>query len=245
MPDPEKSAAIAALADPLRSRLYQLVRDAGRPVTRDEAAEAAGISRSLAAFHLDKLVDRGLLTFEYARPEGRTGPGAGRPSKVYEPSEIEVQVSIPERQYDVIGKLLVDSILAEPGQAAQSEVAANVAAGEGRRIGEEVRRELRMRPPGTERALAATADILRERGYEPYPAEDGSLRLRSCPFHQVARHAPELVCRMNREFIQGIVRGIGNQTVEAALEPTPGQCCVVLRAGPREASTPPPAGRSD
>jgi predicted ArsR family transcriptional regulator len=245
MPDPEKTAAIAALADPLRSRLYQLVRDAGRPVTRDEAAEAAGISRSLAAFHLDKLVDRGLLTFEYARPEGRTGPGAGRPSKVYEPSEIEVQVSIPERQYDVIGKLLVDSILAEPGQAARSEVAANVAAGEGRRIGEEVRRELRMRPPGTERALAATADILRERGYEPYPAEDGSLRLRSCPFHQVARHAPELVCRMNREFIQGIVRGIGNQTVEAALEPTPGQCCVVLRAGPREASTPPPAGRSD
>jgi predicted ArsR family transcriptional regulator len=245
MPDPEKTAAIAALADPLRNRLYQLVRDAGHPVTRDEAAEAAGISRSLAAFHLDKLVDRGLLTFEYARPEGRTGPGAGRPSKVYEPSEIEVQVSIPERQYDVIGKLLVDSILAEPGQAAQSEVAANVAAGEGRRIGEEVRRELRMRPPGTERALAATADILRERGYEPYPAEDGSLRLRSCPFHQVARHAPELVCRMNREFIQGIVRGIGNQTVEAALEPTPGQCCVVLRAGPREASTPPPAGRSD
>jgi predicted ArsR family transcriptional regulator len=246
MPDPEKTAAIAALADPLRSRLYQLVRDAGRQVTRDEAAEAAGISRSLAAFHLDKLVDRGLLTFEYARPEGRTGPGAGRPSKVYEPSGIEVQVSIPERQYDVIGKLLVDSILAEPGQAARSEVAAKVAAGEGRRIGEGVRREHRMRPPGTERALAATADILRERGYEPYPAEDGSLRLRSCPFHQVARHAPELVCRMNREFIQGIVRGIGNQTVEAALEPTPGQCCVVLRAGPRErASTPPPAGQSD
>lgn len=244
MPDPEKTAAIAALADPLRSRLYQLVRDAGRPVTRDEAAESAGISRSLAAFHLDKLVDRGLLRFEYARPEGRTGPGAGRPSKVYEPSAVEVQVSIPERQYDVIGKLLVDSILAEPGQASRSEVAANVAAGEGRRIGEEVRKELRMRPPGTERALAATADILRERGYEPYPAEGGSLRLRSCPFHQVARHAPELVCRMNREFIQGIVRGIGNQTIEAALEPTPGQCCVVLRAGPRDhAST--RAGQSD
>lgn len=246
MPDPDKTAAIAALADPLRSRLYELVRRAGRPVTRDEAAESAGISRSLAAFHLDKLVDRGLLTFEYARPEGRTGPGAGRPSKVYEPSDVEVNVSIPERQYDVIGKLLVDSILAEPGQAARSEVAASVAGDEGRRIGEEVRRELRMRPPGTERALAATADILRERGYEPYPAEDGSLRLRSCPFHQVARHAPELVCRMNREFIQGIVRGIGNQTLEAALEPTPGQCCVVLRASPREpASTAPPAGRID
>jgi predicted ArsR family transcriptional regulator len=236
MRDPEKTAAVAALADPLRGRLYELVRSAGHPVSREEAADAAGISRSLAAFHLDKLVERGLLTFEYSRPEGRSGPGAGRPSKMYSPSDIEVEVSIPERQYSVIGKLLVDSILAEPGQEARSDVAANVAAAEGRRIGEEVRAELRMRPPGTERALATAADILRDRGYEPYPAEDGSLRLRSCPFHAVARHAPELVCGMNREFIEGIVRGIGNQTLEAALEPTPGQCCVVLRPGRREAA---------
>ena len=246
MPDPEKTATIAALADPLRSRLYDVVRRAGRAVTRDEAAEATGISRSLAAFHLDKLVDRGLLTFEYARPEGRRGPGAGRPSKVYEPSDVEVNVSIPDRRYDVIGKLLVDSILAEPRQAERAEVAAKVAAAEGRRIGEGVRTELRMRPPGTERALAAAADILRERGYEPYSAEDGSLRLRSCPFHEVARHAPELVCRMNRELIDGIVRGLGNRTLEAALEPTPGQCCVVLRAGPRQpVSTAPLAGQTD
>ena len=236
MREPEKTSAIAALADPLRRRLYALVRSAGHPVTRDEAADATGISRSLAAFHLDKLVDRGLLTFDYARSEGRTGPGAGRPSKVYEPSDVEVEVSIPERQYDVIGKLLVDSIMAEPGRAARAEVAANVAAREGRRVGEEVRRDLRLRPPGTERALAATADILRDRGYEPYPAEDGSLRLRSCPFHAVARHAPEVVCRMNRQFIDGIVRGIGNETLEASLEPTPGQCCVVLRPAPREAA---------
>jgi predicted ArsR family transcriptional regulator len=229
VPDSEKTAAIAALADPLRGRLFEVVRGAGRPVTRDEAAEATGISRSLAAFHLDKLVDRGLLTFEYARPEGRSGPGAGRPSKVYQPSDLEVDVSIPERQYDVIGKLLVDSILAEPGQKARSDVAAKVAADEGRRIGEQIRSEHRMRPPGTERALATATDILRDRGYEPYPAENGSLRLRSCPFHEVARHAPELVCRMNRSFIEGIVRGIGNRSLEAALEPTPGQCCVVLR----------------
>ena len=234
MRDPEKTAAIAALADPVRARLYETVRRAGRPVTRDEAAEASGISRSLAAFHLDKLVDRGLLKFAYARPEGRSGPGAGRPSKVYEPSEAEIEVSIPERQYDVIGKLLVDSILAEGGTANRAEVAAKVAGDEGRRIGEEIRAELRMRPPGTERALATAADVLRERGYEPYPAEEDTLRLRSCPFHNVARHAPELVCTMNRSFIEGIVRGIGNRSLEAALEPTPGQCCVALRPRDRE-----------
>jgi predicted ArsR family transcriptional regulator len=229
MRDPEKTAAVAALADPVRARLYEMVRLAGRPVGREEAAEATGISRSLAAFHLDKLVDRGLLTFAYARPEGRSGPGAGRPSKMYQRSEVDIEVSIPERQYDVIGKLLVASILAESGGAPRPEVAARVAAEEGRRIGEEIRAELRMRPPGTERALATATDVLRDRGYEPYPAEEGALRLRSCPFHAVARHAPELVCRMNRSFIEGIVRGLGNQTLEAALEPTPGECCVVLR----------------
>ena len=239
MREGQKTAAIALLADPLRRRLYELVRTAGHPVSREQAADGTGISRSLAAFHIDKLVDRGLLTFDYARPEGRTGPGAGRPSKLYQPSNLEVEVSIPERQYDVIGKMLVDSILAEPGEEARTAVAGKVASAEGRRIGEQVRASLRMRPPGSERAIAAAAGILRDRGYEPYSAEDGSLRLRSCPFHALARHAPELVCRMNRHFIESILRGIGNQTVEAALEPTPGQCCVVLRPAPRKrAATP-------
>jgi predicted ArsR family transcriptional regulator len=236
MREDASTEAIAALADPVRRRLFELVRGAGHPVSREEAAEGAGISRSLAAFHLDKLVERGLLRFSYRRPEGRSGPGAGRPSKVYEPSAAEIAVSIPERHYEVIGKLLVDSILAEGGQAERTEVASGVASSEGRRIGEEIRRELRLRPPGTERALATITDILRERGYEPYATEDSTLRLRSCPFHVLAQHAPELVCRMNRAFIEGITRGLGNRSIEAALEPTPGECCVVLRPAERKAS---------
>ena len=232
MLDDRNTAAIAALNDPGRRRLYELVRDAGHPVSRDEAAEKVGISRSLAAFHLDKLVERELLTFSYARPPGRSGPGAGRPSKLYRPSTTEVEVSVPERHYDTIGKLLVESILAYPGARDRLGVAEDVADREGRAIGEEVRKELRLRPPGAERALTTASDVLRARGYEPYAAEDGSLRLRSCPFHALARHAPELVCRMNRAFIEGIVRGLGNESVEAALEPTEGECCVTLR-GPR------------
>ena len=232
MLDDRTTAAIAALNDPGRRRLYELVRDAGHPVSRDEAAEKVGISRSLAAFHLDKLVERDLLTFSYARPPGRSGPGAGRPSKLYRPSTTEVEVSIPERHYDAVGKLLVESILEDTGDRDRLGVAEDVAAREGRAIGEKVRRELRLRPPGAERALTAASDVLRARGYEPYVAEDGSLRLRSCPFHVLARHAPEVVCRMNRAIIEGIVRGLGNETVEAALEPTEGECCVTLR-GPR------------
>ncbi|HYH28343.1 MAG TPA: helix-turn-helix domain-containing protein [Actinomycetota bacterium] len=228
--DPRATAAIAALDDPVRRQLFELVQGAGRAVGREEAAEAIGISRSLAAFHLEKLVDRGLLTFTYARPPGRSGPGAGRPAKMYVPSDAEVEVSIPERHYDVIGKLLVESILAQPEREDRSHVATEVAAEEGRRAGKEMRARLKMRPPGTERALAAASEFLRERGYEPYPAEEGSLRLRNCPFHSVSRYAPELVCRMNRAFIEGVVRGLGNERLEADLDPLPGQCCVVLRA---------------
>jgi predicted ArsR family transcriptional regulator len=229
MLDEKDTSAVAALDDPVRRRLFELVRRAGRPLTREEAAKEAGISTKLAAFHLDKLVDRGLLAAGYARPEGRSGPGAGRPAKTYSPSDVEVDVSIPERNYDFIGKLLVDSILAESKGGARPEVAEKVAAKEGRKTGEDIRKELRLRPPGTERALATAAQVLEDRGYEPYEAEGGSIRLRNCPFHAMSRHAPELVCRMNRSFIEGIIRGMGNETLQASLEPTPGECCVVLR----------------
>src|SRR5918995_3572429 len=97
--------ALGALEDDLRRELYLHVRRAGRPVTRDEAAAATGISRKLAAFHLDKLVDRGLLTSSYARPPGRGGRGAGRTAKYYEPSDRRIDVTIPERRYDQLSEV--------------------------------------------------------------------------------------------------------------------------------------------
>jgi predicted ArsR family transcriptional regulator len=229
MRDPEGTSTAAVLEDDLRRRLYLFVRSARRPVSREEAAAAAGISRKLAAFHLDKLVERGLLRFEYGRPPGRGGgPGAGRTSKLYEPSEVQVEISVPERHYDFVGGLLVRAIRDEgPGESAR-EAAARVAREEGRSLGEKTRRELRLRPPGRERALSVTEDVLRDSGYEPYRQEDGAIRLYNCPFHVLARQAPNLVCAMNHAFIDGLVRGLGNETVEVALEPTPGECCVVL-----------------
>ncbi|MGH2687831.1 MAG: transcriptional regulator, partial [Actinomycetota bacterium] len=104
---------LAALSDDLRRRLYLHVRGQAHPVSREEAAGAVGISRKLAAFHLDKLVEQGLLTYDYRRPPGRTGPGAGRPAKVYRPSDVEIELSIPERRYDLMGTLLAEAIRTE------------------------------------------------------------------------------------------------------------------------------------
>lgn len=222
------AGAIAALEDGLRSRMYVFIRAQGRPVSRDEAAEEVGISRKLAAFHLDKLVERGLLKAHYARLPGRGGRGAGRSSKLYEPSDLEVDVSIPERRYDVVGEIMVEA-LAEASPEPPAEVARRIAYDKGHVIGEEVKAELHLRPPGSERALSVAEETLADYGYEPYRVDNETISLRNCPFHNLSRRAPELVCGMNREFIDGFLRGLGNDSVEAALVPTPGECCVKLR----------------
>ncbi|HEX2050115.1 MAG TPA: transcriptional regulator [Actinomycetota bacterium] len=220
---------VAALDDDLRRRMYVYIRGRGAPVSRDEAAEHVGISRKLAAFHLDKLVQRGLLTAHYARLPGRSGAGAGRSSKLYQPSDVEVDVSIPERRYDVVGEILVEALDRDAGDPPRA-VAKRVAFERGERVGEEVKARLALRPPGSERTLAVAQETLVDYGFEPYKDADGSIALRNCPFHRLARQAPELVCGLNREFVDGMLRGLGNDTVEAALEPTPGRCCVRLRA---------------
>ena len=223
------AAAVGVLEDDLRRRMYEFIRTQGRPVSRDEAAQQVGISRKLAAFHLDKLEERGLLVSHYARPPGRTGRGAGRSSKLYEVSDVEVNVSIPERRYDIVGDIMV-AALNQDSDEPPREVAKRVAHEKGRAIGEEVKAELRLRPPGDERALAVAEQTLTDYGFEPYRDESGNVSLRNCPFHTLSRKAPELVCGLNREFIDGVLRGLGNESLEAALEPTPGECCVKLRS---------------
>jgi predicted ArsR family transcriptional regulator len=195
-------AQLGALEDEVRRRMYLFIRDRGRPVSREEAARAVGISRKLAAFHLDKLVDKGLLKAHYARPPGRSGPGAGRPAKLYEPSDLEIEVSIPERHYDFVGHILVRAVT-DRGRG--------------------------LHPAGAERALSVAGEVLGQHGFEPCRGPGGDVTLRNCPFHALAQEAPELVCGINRAFVDGLLRGLGNKNVEAALEPEPGRCCVKLR----------------
>lgn len=242
----QATGAVAVLEDELRRRLYLMVRRAGRPLTREEVAGRAGISRRLAAFHLDKLVERGLLRTHYARPPGRSGPGAGRTAKHYEASDLEVDVSIPERRYDLAGKLLLRAVTsARPGESPAS-AAMRVAEQAGADIGARVRDERRLGRLGPERALTTAADVLEGYGYEPHRPSSGEVALANCPFHTLAQEAPDVVCGMNQAFISGLVRGLGNQTVEAKLTPVPNACCVTLcgsakaqQIGERKAPLPP------
>lgn len=229
--------AVALLADELRRRLYRFVRAAGGPVTREEAAADAGISRKLAAFHLDRMVEAGLLTATYARPAGRGGPGAGRSAKHYVPSDLQLEISLPERHYDLAGSLLVDAIMqANDGETAE-EASLRVARERGRNLGRLVRDTRGLPPRGGDRDLAVAESVLAEEGYEPYRASPEVVALRNCPFHSLATQSPELICSMNRSFLDGLVRGLGNRSAQAVLECTPGDCCVTLRAGRGAART--------
>src|SRR5438477_3815327 len=97
--------ALHLLAEPTRRRVYEAVRAADEPITRDGVAEAVGIGRRLAAFHLDLLADAGLLDVDYARPPGRGGPGAGRPAKRYRAAQVDLELRVPARRYDIAARI--------------------------------------------------------------------------------------------------------------------------------------------
>jgi len=207
---------VATLTDPQRRALYEYVRTRRQPVTREEAAHAQRISRNLAAFHLDKLVDVGLLRARYETPADQPR-GRGRTPKVYEPAD-DVMVSIPERRYQFVAEILAEAVT-DPGNDVRS-AAMRIAAERGRQVGQGI-----SAPRSTSDALlAALADL----GFEPEREATGVV-LRNCPFHGLARLHPELVCGLNHAFVNAIMEGLGSP-LRADLAPRPDACCVAIRS---------------
>jgi predicted ArsR family transcriptional regulator len=221
-PEPADLASLSSLDDPVRSRLYQYVSGCAGPVGRDEAAAAAGIGRALAVYHLDKLVETGLLTASYQRPAGRGGPGAGRPAKLYARSGREFTVSVPPREYELAARLLVQAVGADA--TGQSRAALGQAARQfGARLGTTGHRGAR---PGPRECLTAA---LHEHGFAPFDAADGAIRLRNCPFHHLAEQDRQTVCGMNLALVEGLATGLGAAGLRPVLDPQPGHCCVAIQ----------------
>ncbi|HEX2177691.1 MAG TPA: helix-turn-helix domain-containing protein [Nocardioidaceae bacterium] len=220
-------AAVAALDEPTRRRLYDHVVRQRDPVSRDDAAEAVAVPRSTAAFHLDRLADEGLLDVVYERRSGRSGPGAGRPSKLYCRSGREVAVTLPGRRYDLAGELLAAALdEADRSGASPRAVLERRARETGRRIASDARSTRPRRGP-----RQAALDALEAYGYEPRAESDGVV-LVNCPFHALAEQHTALVCGMNLHLLQGVVDELGDSRLLPRLDPEPGRCCVVLGAEP-------------
>lgn len=215
-----QAASVGALAEPTRRALYEYVVARREPVGREQAASALGLAPHTANFHLDKLVEAGLLATEYRRLGDRTGPGAGRPSKLYRRADEQVEVSLPSRKYDLVGHILASGVERAGRSPTLGEAVDEAATEAGRAIGAEA-------GPGD---LGTFTRVLAEQGFEPLVQGDTVL-LANCPFDTLAKSHTALVCGLNRAFVQGVADGLGCD-VTACLEPEPGLCCVKGRVSP-------------
>ena len=223
-------AGLAALEEPVRRSLYHYVVDQQRDVSREEAARAIGLSRTLTGFHLDRLVEEGLLQASFRRLSGRSGPGAGRPAKLYRRSGRQFSVSLPQRSYDLAGRILagaMDAVGAEAVRPALRKTAWMI----GQRIGADARAGVGSRP-SRKRLLAGARSALAAHGYEPVQTS-AEIRLRNCPFHALAGEHRELVCGMNLALVEGVVEGLELPRARPVLDPQPGMCCVAVRLTPK------------
>ncbi len=218
---------VSLLAEPVRRALYEYVASQPEPVGRAEAAQAADVPSHTAKFHLDRLVEEGLLTTEFRRLSGRSGPGAGRPAKLYRRSDRQVDLTLPRRRYELAGQVLAAAV----SRAAQDDVPVLDAV---RQVAHET--GLALEAPSA--AAGSPADpapdelerlavALAGQGYEPR-REAGVLLLANCPFHALAQEHRDLVCGMNLALLDGVVATLGCRRTVAALEPAAGRCCVTL-----------------
>jgi len=220
------ASGIGALADPVRHQLYRFVCSQPAPVSRDQAADAVGIPHHQAKFHLDRLTAEGLLESDYARLTGRSGPGAGRTSKLYRRAGRDIAVSLPQREYELAGRLMATAIArsASTGEPVV-DVLNRIAQEYGQTIG------ATDRPPAdAAAALELTVKVLSNYGYEPRSA-DGEIELANCPFHALAQEQTELACNMNHALITGVADALAPHGPDARLCPAPDRCCVVLTPG--------------
>ena len=227
MPFADRDAAsIGTLSDPVRRRLYLFVCAQPHPVSRELAADMLGLAPHQAKFHLDRLERDGLLDSFYARVSGRRGPGAGRPAKLYRRTDREIAVSLPDREYQLAGRLMADAIAesAETGTPVM-EVLHRLAHTYGRHLGDAAVGD---HPPRTARAaLDFAVETLTDNGYEPR-RDDGRVVMANCPFHALTQAQTQLVCQMNYALIVGLTDALGPHHPVAELDPAPGRCCVVL-----------------
>jgi predicted ArsR family transcriptional regulator len=216
---------IGTLAEPARRDLYLYVVAQAEPVGRDQAAADTGLARHVVKFHLDRLVEEGLLDVEFRRLSGRTGPGAGRPAKLYRRAASEISVNLPERHYELAGRIFADAIRdhADTGRSIAAAVA-RAAQAAGRRVGAATRME------AGDGALTP-AEILTSCGYEPRTAGDQMI-LANCPFDALAQHDRDLVCGMNLEFVTAMADELGLPGVVVTQNPGPDRCCLTLHQAP-------------
>ena len=223
-------ASVSTLDDSVRAEIFIYVARSGEYVTRDQVAKALGITRRTAAFHLDKLAEAGLVDVSFKRVTGRSGPGAGRSSKLYRRSARRLYVSIPSQNYELMARLLASVVQQTEAASAPHQIESQARAFGLSKGAAARKRESRV--TSRKRLVKVLVNELTRLGFEPIDDGNGTMRLRNCPYHDMAREDPNFVCSMNLALMEGVVEGLDLAEVSPALEPIEGMCCVAFRTMP-------------
>jgi len=226
--------SVASLGEPVRRALYRYVVAQREPVSRDQAATAVGVAHHVAKFHLDKLEADRLLEVDYRRPAGRTGPGAGRPTKYYRRAAGDISVSLPERHYDLAGRIMAEAITAAAESGAPLPHALHRAAvANGVKLGKDAAQTAGPRPTRSA-VTGAICEVLDDNGYQPI-AGPTCITLNNCPFDSLAQDYTQLVCGINLDLVSGLLSALDTTVWQANLDPAPGRCCVTItRSRPKQ-----------
>ncbi|WP_181034167.1 metalloregulator ArsR/SmtB family transcription factor [Arthrobacter sp. GMC3] len=211
--------AVACLGDPVRKQLFELLKASAKPLSRDECAATLGLPKSTVRTHLDRLVTQGLLLVDFQKMGGRTGPGSGRPTKLYAAAVGEVAASVPARHYDLAAQLLASAVQRsiDTGQDVQDALSA-VAFDAGRELG----------------AHAGTVhQLLANTGYDPRPDGTGGTIMANCPFHRLAQAHTGVVCAMNGSLLNGALVGCGDKAHSVVPDEERSHCCARLVPTPQ------------
>ncbi|WP_288025663.1 transcriptional regulator [Arthrobacter sp.] len=207
----ERLTAVASLGDPVRKRLFELLRGSPHALSRDDCAEALGLPKSTIRAQLDRLAADGLLLVEFRKVGDRTGPGSGRPTKLYTVAVGEVAASVPARHYDLAAELLAAAVERSIDSSVDvGDALAQVAFDAGKRLGADA---------GTIHQLLA------DTGYDPQPDGAGGTIMANCPFHKLSQEHTGVVCQLNGSLLNGILVGCGdgNHSIEPDAELS--HCC--------------------
>ena len=217
-------AGIGVLADSVRRRLYRFVCSQDQPVSRDQAAQAVGIARHKAKFHLDRLEAEGLLEADYVRLTGRSGPGAGRPAKRYRRGTKEFAVTLPARDYELAARIMADAIVESARTHSPIlDVVKDTAAVYGSAIAATACEH----GSSADAALEIAVRVLSNHAYEPRRSES-TVILANCPFRALAADHTDLICRLNHALLAGFADSLAPNLLEAHLDRGENRCCVVI-----------------
>lgn len=215
-------------ADASRVAVLETVRQSDRPLDTRAIAEAVGLHVNTVRAHLALLAERGLVTVE---PESRDRPG--RPRMLYSTREKDNGW----RDYRILAEALVAHISGMDGDRTQIAIAAGHAQG--------VRISGRPEHPvSADEAVHRVVEVLRECGFRPYATADRRrIVLHHCPFGELTRTCPEVVCGVHLGVVRGVLSGLRAPIEAVGLHPfaEPGRCVAELRPARRRAKTSSPA----